>query len=184
MLDRGAPVRVEAAGLTFLIELVDEGPRLPRPLPIDWRAQAHSACVALLAALTMAMANAVPPEPASLSVDDLLRDRRFAKVDFKPPLDEHPPEVALAGVVRAAGGAAKGPSGKLGKKNIPPRRGQLKIAGKTDLRFAKMMAGDQAGKSGILGILRVTQTSSIAAMWGKEESALGPDAENVMGNLI
>jgi hypothetical protein len=184
VLELGAPVRVEIAGVSFFVELVEEGPRVPRPLPIDWRAQAHSAGIALVAALFMAMANAIPPEPASLSIDDFLNSRRFATVLFKPPLDEHPPEIAMAGGPGNPGGAAKGLEGKHGKENIPPKKGRMQVAGKTDLRVAKLMAADAVQKAGVIGILRATQTSSIAAIWGRADSALGPDADNVMGNLI
>lgn len=184
VLELGAPVRVELAGVTFFVELVDDGPRVPRPLPIDWRAQAHSAGVALIAALLMAMANAIPPEPASLSVDELLSSRRFASVLFKPPLDEHPPAIAMAGGPKNPGGAAKGPAGRRGKENIPPRNGRMQVAGKTDLRVAKLIAADAAQKAGVVGIFRSMQTSSIAAIWGRADSALGPDADDVMGTLI
>jgi hypothetical protein len=182
-LDRDACVRCEIAGVTFLVEGV-AAQRVPRPLPIDWRAQAHTAAMALVAALLLALANAIPPEPASLSVDDLLASRRFPAFVIKAPQEEHPIEMAIANGNRGAGAAAKGPTGKMGKPNIAPHNGRLKLPGKTDLRLARLTAEERVQSSGIIGLVRASrEVSSVGAIFGSD-TALGPDAEFVMGHLV
>ncbi len=46
-----------------------------------------------------------------------------------------------------------------------------------------MLAEEQAQKSGVIGLLKSTEGSHLASIFGRD-TALGNDAENVLGGLV
>jgi hypothetical protein len=160
---------------------------LPAPLAVDWRQESYFGAVAIAAALTLALISSIPPDPKSLSIDPLLRDHGHALINIRPPVE---PPVLLpkeAKGARAQGGGGKpapGESGRMGKPTAPSERKLFKLAGKTnDPHSAKLLSYEAARESGALGVIAALQGSHVASVFGRD-SALGPDAENVMGGLV
>ena len=74
----------------------------------------------------------------------------------------------------------------MGKKTSKNKEGLYGLKGpkdNPDPHLAKKLAEEQAKNAGILGVLKQTEGSHIASIFGRD-SALGNDAADVLGGLI
>ena len=134
---------------------------------------------------------AVPPDPKSLSLDLFNSDNRFVKFLIKPPeeKEEDIPEFLKKKDDSQQGGKGKrhkGEEGKMGKKTSKNKEGLYGLKGpkdNPDPHLAKKLAEEQAKNAGILGVLKQTEGSHIASIFGRD-SALGNDAADVLGGLV
>ena len=176
---------------TFNIVGTPKARRMPVPIRIDWEAQAYTGAVFALHALLILIMFSVPPDPKSLSLDAFMNDQRFAKFLIKPPEEKEEviPEWLKKKSLDEAGGKGKrhkDEEGKMGKKESKNKAGLYALKGpkdNTDLHLAKQLAIDAANKSGVLGILKGQQGSILSSIFGRD-SALGSDAQDVLGGLL
>jgi TonB family protein len=130
------------------------------------------------------MAHAIPPDPRSLSLDDIRRDGRLPGF-VTIPLEITSPEVdhALANKVPGGGGAtaAKGDPGQAGDKHAPKVTARRTVAGRVAPKDAQEAAG-QVLNNPMFRALDGVMTGSGAEVF-KDQSALGPDAKTVIANL-
>jgi hypothetical protein len=190
-IPNGARAKIDLGTNTFLVSSVPPPRSYPSPLTINWGQQAYTGGTALVVGLFLGMIYSIPPDPKSLSLDAFLNDQRFAKFLIKPPeeKDEQIPEWLKKKGPDEAGGKGKrhkGEEGKMGKKTSKNKAGLYGLKGpkdNPDPHLAKMLAEEQAQKAGVLGILKATEGSHLASIFGRD-SALGNDAENVLGGLV
>ena len=74
----------------------------------------------------------------------------------------------------------------MGKKTSKNKEGLYGLKGpkdNPDPHLAKKLAEEQAKNAGILGVLKQTEGSHIASIFGRD-TALGNDAPDVLGGLI
>jgi TonB family protein len=191
-LPQGGRVKLDCGETSFLITAT------PRPRTLDvpfltwrWDEQVYSVGSALALALFLLMIFAVPPDPKSLSLDLFNSDNRFVKFLIKPPeeKEEEIPEWLKKKGPEEQGGKGKrhkGEEGKMGKKTSKNKEGLYGLKGpkdNPDPHLAKKLAEEQAKNAGILGVLKMSEGSHIASIFGRD-SALGNDAEDVLGGLI
>jgi len=176
--------------------LPGDGDRAPRALPVPyltwrWDEQVYTVGSIIALALFLLMIFAVPPDPKSLSLDLFNSDNRFVKFLIKPPeeKEEEIPEWLKSKKPEEQGGKGKrhkGEEGKMGKKTSKNKEGLYGLKGpkdNPDPHLAKKLAEENAKNAGILGVLKQTEGSHIASIFGRD-SALGSDADNVLGGLI
>src|SRR5205085_1929303 len=80
----------------------------------------------------------------------------------------------------------KGEEGKMGKKTSKNKEGLYGLKGpkdNPDPHLAKKLAEEQAKNAGILGVLKQTEGSHIASIFGRD-TALGNDPSDVLGGLV
>ena len=80
----------------------------------------------------------------------------------------------------------KDDEGKMGKKTSDKKQGLYGLKGpkdNIDPHLAKKLAEEEVKNAGILGVLKMAEGSHIASIFGRD-TALGTDAENVLGGLI
>ena len=187
----GMRAKVDFGNSTFLVNSVPPPRRHPVPVNFDWRANSYTGGTFVVMALFLAMIFSIPPDPKSLSLDAFMNDQRFAKFLIKPPeeKEEQIPEWLKKKSPDDAGGKGKrhkGEEGKMGKKTSKNKAGLYALKGpqdNKDLHLAKQFAEDQAKNAGVLGILKREEGSHLASIFGRD-SALGNDADNVMGGLV
>jgi hypothetical protein len=190
-IPNGARIKIDLDQNTYLVSSVAPPRHYPTPLAVNWGQQAYTGAVALVMALFLGMIFSIPPDPKSLSLDAFMNDQRFAKFLIKPPeeKEEQIPEWLKKKGPDEAGGKGKrhkGEEGKMGKKTSKNKSGLYGLKGpkdNTDPHLAKMLAEENAAKSGVLGILKAQEGSHLASIFGRD-SALGNDAENVLGGLV
>src|SRR4029078_3081356 len=73
--------------------------------------------------------------------------------------------------------------GKTTSTNKTDRYGMRGPKDNPDPHLAKMLAEENAAKAGVLGILKANEGAPLASIFGRD-SALGNDAENVLGGLV
>ncbi|MFI5288265.1 MAG: AgmX/PglI C-terminal domain-containing protein [Polyangia bacterium] len=187
----GARAKIDLGQNTFLVSSVPPPRHYPTPFAIDWSQQSYTAITGLVVALFLGMIYSIPPDPKSLSLDAFMNDQRFAKFLIKPPeeKEEQIPDWLKKKGPDEAGGKGKrhkGEEGKMGKKTSKNKTGLYGLKGpkdNPDPHMAKMLAEENAQKAGVLGILKAQDGSQIASIFGRD-SALGNDAENVLGGLV
>ena len=185
-----ARINIRLGDATFNILGTPRARRLPVPIKIDWNAQAYTGGIFALVAILLVIIFSVPPDPKSLSLDAFMNDQRFAKFLIKPP-EEKQEEIPdwLKKKDDDAGGKGKrhkDEEGKMGKKESNKKAGLYALKGpkdNQDMRLAKELAKEQAQKAGVLGILKGAQGSILASAFGRD-SALGNDAQDVLGGLV
>jgi hypothetical protein len=186
----GASARVTLGEVTYLVSSVLPPRRHESAFKLDWGQQSYTAGVAVATGLFLAMIYSIPPDPRSLAIDDFMKNNRYPTFIVKAPLEEEKiPEwlnKKSDGPGGDAGGAAMGEGGVMGKEGAPREKKKYTLKGpadNVDVRIAKQLAVDAAQKAGVLGIMRATEGSHIASVWGRD-SALGRDADNVMGGIL
>ncbi len=187
----GARAKIDLGANTFLVSSVPPPRSYPSPINVNWGQQSYTAATALVVGLFLGMIYSIPPDPKSLSLDAFMNDQRFAKFLIKPPeeKEEQIPEWLKKKGPDEAGGKGKrhkGEEGKMGKKTSKNKSGLYGLKGpkdNPDPHLAKMLAEEQAQKAGVLGILKAQEGSHLASIFGRD-SALGNDAENVLGGLV
>ncbi len=191
-LPPGGTVRLDCGETNFVITST---PR-PRTLEVPffnwrWDEQVYSVGTTVALALFLLMIFSVPPDPKSLSLDLFNSDNRFVKFLIKPPeeKEEDIPEFLKKKDDSQQGGKGKrhkGEEGKMGKKTSKNKEGLYGLKGpkdNPDPHLAKKLAEEQAKNAGILGVLKQTEGSHIASIFGRD-SALGNDAADVLGGLV
>jgi hypothetical protein len=186
----GARAKIDLGQNTFLVSSVPPPRKYAAPMDIDWGQQAYTGATALAVMLFLFMVYSIPPDPKSLSLDAFMNDKRFAAFLIKPPEEkEEIPDWLKKKSNDEAGGKGKrhkGEEGKMGKKTSKNKSGLYGLKGpkdNPDPHLAKMLAEEQAQKAGILGLIKSQEGSHLASIFGRD-SALGTDAENVLGGLV
>jgi len=186
-LDASTRACVRVGELALFVSSVTPAARQPRGAWLDWQAQSYTASCALGAALFLALLFSVPPDPKSLALDDLLVHQRFPTFVLKPPAEEPLPiwKAQEKPGDDKAGKRAAGPGGKMGTPKSKNANGLHAIKGPPDnhdIRVAKLQAHDQAMKA-FHDLFGAREDSQVAAMWAKDDSALGDAAKDVLGGL-
>jgi len=190
-LPLGSQARLDCGDSTFLITSTARPRKLPVPfLTWRWNEQVYTLGTLLGLGLFLLMIFAVPPDPKSLSLDLFNSDNRFVKFLIKPPeeKEEEIPEWLKKKGPEEQGGKGKrhkGEEGKMGKKTSKNKEGLYGLKGpkdNPDPHLAKKLAEEQAKNAGILGVLKSSEGSHIASIFGRD-SALGNDAADVLGGL-
>ena len=191
-LSQGSSARLDCGETTFVVTAT------PRPRTLDvpfltwrWDEQVYTVGSAVALGLFLLMIFSVPPDPKSLSLDLFNSDNRFVKFLIKPPeeKEEEIPEWLKSKKDDQQGGKGKrhkGEEGKMGKKTSKNKEGLYGLKGpkdNPDPHLAKKLAEEQAKNAGILGVLKQTEGSHIASIFGRD-TALGSDAADVLGGLI
>jgi len=191
-LPQNGRAKLDCGETTFLVTATARPRALPVPyLTWRWDEQVYTVGSIIALALFLLMIFAVPPDPKSLSLDLFNSDNRFVKFLIKPPeeKEEEIPEWLKAKKPEEQGGKGKrhkGEEGKMGKKTSKNKEGLYGLKGpkdNPDPHLAKKLAEENAKNAGILGVLKQTEGSHIASIFGRD-SALGSDADNVLGGLI
>ncbi len=190
-IPNGARAKIDLGQNTFLVSSVPPPRKYEAPLAVDWGQQAYTGATALAVMLFLFMVYSIPPDPKSLSLDAFMNDKRFAQFLIKPPeeKEEQIPDWLKKKSNDEAGGKGKrhkGEEGKMGKKTSKNKSGLYGLKGpkdNPDPHLAKMLAEEQAQKAGILGLIKSQEGSHLASIFGRD-SALGTDAENVLGGLV
>jgi TonB family protein len=184
--------RLDCGETTFLVTATNRPRVIPTPfLTWKWNEQVYTIGSAVALLLFLLMIFSVPPDPKSLSLDLFNSDNRFVKFLIKPPeeKEEEIPEWLKSKKNEEQGGKGKrhkGEEGKMGKKTSKNKEGLYGLKGpkdNPDPHLAKKLAEEQAKNAGILGVLKQTEGSHIASIFGRD-SALGNDASDVLGGLI
>ncbi|MBK8481747.1 MAG: TonB family protein [Proteobacteria bacterium] len=187
-----ARIKVDIGATTFLINSVQPARRLASPFgqQLDWLPTFGVSAAAHL--LLLFLVFAVPPDAKALSLDLFDADNELVKYLIKAPerKDEDLPEwlKAKKGPQDAGGKGQrhKGDEGKMGSKTSKNRRGLYGLKGpkdNPDPHLARELAEHQAKTAGVLGLLGSPSGSHLASIFGRD-TALGTDAEDVMGGLI
>jgi TonB family protein len=191
-LPQNGRAKLDCGETTFLVTATARPRALPVPyLTWRWDEQVYTVGSIIALALFLLMIFAVPPDPKSLSLDLFNSDNRFVKFLIKPPeeKEEEIPEWLKSKKPEEQGGKGKrhkGEEGKMGKKTSKNKEGLYGLKGpkdNPDPHLAKKLAEENAKNAGILGVLKQTEGSHIASIFGRD-SALGSDADNVLGGLI
>lgn len=191
-LPQGGRARLDCGESTFLVTATARPRALEVPfLTWKWDEQIYTVGSAIALGLFLLMIFSVPPDPKSLSLDLFNSDNRFVKFLIKPPeeKEEEIPEWLKKKGPEEQGGKGKrhkGEEGKMGKKTSKNKEGLYGLKGpkdNPDPHLAKKLAEEQAKNAGILGVLKQTEGSHIASIFGRD-SALGNDADDVLGGLI
>ncbi len=190
-IPNGARIKIDLGQNTFLVSSVPPPRHYATPMAVEWGQQAYTGAVALATAMFLLMIFSIPPDPKSLSLDAFMNDQRFAKFMIKPPeeKEEQIPEWLKKKSDDDAGGKGKrhkGDEGKMGKETSKNKTGLYGLKGpkdNPDPHLAKMLAEEAAQKSGVLGVMKSMEGAHLASIFG-QTSALGNDAENVLGGLV
>lgn len=187
----GARIKVDIGNNTFLVSSVAKPRKHPVPFNVNWGEHVYTMATGGVVALFLLISFMYPPDMKSLTIDNLLNDQRFAQFLTKPPeeKEEQIPEWLKKKSEDEAGGKGKrhkGDEGKMGKNTSKNKAGLYGLKGPPDNKdphLAKMLAEEAANKAGVLGLLKSNEGSHLASIFGRE-SALGSDADNVMGGLV
>jgi TonB family protein len=189
--DRGR-VKIDCGETSFLVSATPKPRKLPVPFLVwRWSEQAYTVGTAIGLILFLLMIFSVPPDPKSLSLDLFNADSRFVNFLIKPPEEkeeEIPDWLKKKGPDEQGGKGQrhKGEEGKMGKKTSKNKEGLYGLKGpkdNPDPHLAKKLAEEQAKNAGILGVLKMSEGSHLASIFGRDTAA-GSDAENVLGGLI
>jgi hypothetical protein len=184
---------LERGALRFTV--AQSTPPMPHALapPIDWMqlvltfATAAALCVCVLVYLV------TPHRPDGVFTGGGL-DPRFVAHFLLPPTPEPKPDgfvghlpTWLSTHTDATGRPHTGTQGTMGTPSADKdRRALYQLKGpkdNPDPHLARMLAEEQAQNAGVLGILKAGEGSHLASIFGRD-SALGNDAENVLGGLV
>jgi TonB family protein len=191
-LPEGGRARLLCGDATFLVSSTPKPRLLEVPFLIwKWNEQVYTVGAAVGLLLFLGIIFSVPPDPKSLSLDLFNSDNRFVNFLIKPPeeKEEEIPEWLKKKGPDEQGGKGKrhkGEEGKMGKKTSKNKEGLYGLKGpkdNPDPHLAKKLAEEEIKNAGILGVLKMTEGSHIASIFGRD-TALGSDAENVLGGLI
>lgn len=191
-LPPGGHARLDCGETTFLVTATNRPRKIAVPVfTWNWSEQVYTVGSSVALLLFLVMIFSVPPDPKSLSLDLFNSDNRFVKFLIKPPeeKEEEIPEWLKKKGPEEQGGKGKrhkGEEGKMGKKTSKNKEGLYGLKGpkdNPDPHLAKKLAEEQAKNAGILGVLKQSEGSHIASIFGRD-TALGNDAADVLGGLI
>ncbi len=153
---------------------------------LTWSQHRYTAVSALGHALVLALVFSIPTEPKSLALDPLRAAGPIARVLVTPKV---PPETTIAVQLPGAGPRGGGQrhqdrEGAMGDPKAKQMGRRTAIAGGSPTpQLARELATKMALRAGVLRQLGAMQGSHVASLWERAR-ALGPDAENLLGNLI
>jgi TonB family protein len=191
-LPENGRARIVCGDTNFLVSSTPKPRILEVPFLVwKWNEQVYTVGSAVGLLLFLGMIFSVPPDPKSLSLDLFNSDNRFVNFLIKPPeeKEEEIPEWLKKKGPDEQGGKGKrhkGEEGKMGKKTSKNKEGLYGLKGpkdNPDPHLAKKLAEEEIKNAGILGVLKMNEGSHIASIFGRD-TALGMDAENVLGGLI
>ncbi|MBW2731975.1 MAG: AgmX/PglI C-terminal domain-containing protein [Deltaproteobacteria bacterium] len=192
-IPQDARVKLNFGEHAFLINSVAPARRVVAPFlsAVNWSAQVSNGISFAAHALLLFLVFAIPPDAKALSLDLFNTDNKFVKYLVKPPeqKEEEVPEWLKKKGPDKAGGKGqkhKGEEGKMGKKTSKKKTGLYGLKGpknNPDPHLAKRLAENAAKDAGVLGLLKSSQGSHLASIFGRD-SALGSDAEDALGGLI
>jgi hypothetical protein len=173
--------RIQLGQLIFVVSRVAAPQRLP---PVRLRIDCldpYTIGVTGVVAAFLALILAIPPRPELLALAEASRWR----ISFTN--DKVPEELKR----RYAGPGGRGAlerdwQGMMGRPSVHKRTGLYALEGpraNPDPHLVRLRAEAEARRSGVLGVLAAQEGSHLASLFGRE-SALGNEAENVMGGLV
>jgi TonB family protein len=187
-LPANAQARIDCGDMSFRLDHTTRAEPLPKRW-VTWRWAEHKFTLAsfLGLGLFLLMIFTVPPEGMSVSGDLMGMSRTIIPFTIKAPEPEKLPEILTNRTDKGpgeAGGAHIGESGKMGDPNSKKPMGAYSIAGdRKDTHLGKAEAAADVLNQGILGVLRSTQASKFADIFGRD-LAVGDAQENILGNLV
>jgi len=188
MLPPGSHLCVPCGEVTFDLQPAEPVATLPRPwLPGGWRAGVkYPLAVAIVLGLLLAIAHLIPSDPRALSLDTLDASGRMAHL-VTVPLEVTAPEIDRArSLAQAAGGsgsaAAAKPSGQAGDRKSHEASHHLTIKGTARPQDARAVAA-QIHDDSLLAVLDGPRQSAFADVLA-DGPALGPDVQDIVGNLV
>jgi hypothetical protein len=187
-LPTGARARIDCGAMSFQLDHTTRAEPMPKRW-FAWRWAEHKFTLAsfLGLALFLLMIFSVPPEGMSVSGELTGMSRTIIPFTIKTPEPEKIPEILTNRpdkVPGEAGGAHIGESGKMGDQNSKKPTGTYVIKGDgKDTHIGKAEAANDVLNQGILGVLRSTQASKFADIFGRD-SAVGDAQEDILGNLV
>jgi len=187
-LPQGARARIDCGAMSFRLDHTTRAEPMPRRW-FAWRWAEHKFTLAsfLALGLFLLMIFAVPPEGMSVSNDFMGMSRIMIPAIVKAPEPDKVPEILTNRPDKSpgeVGGAHIGTSGKMGDINSKKPTGAYSIKGDgKDMHLGKAEAAAAVLNQGILGVLRSTQASKFADIFG-HDSAVGSAQEDILGNLV
>lgn len=185
-------VIIEASGVTFRLAGSEKPETVPRVIfgGADRSAITTMGTAALLQGLLVASLAYLTPSMAWGEEDDLDRDRlelmqQYLHAAAQREENEPPPQVAPPGGGEKGAPAERhqGPEGAAGKRDAT-QHGRMAIAGHSEERaFSKAELMAEARTIGMIGLLNTLNASEApTSPWG--DVAMGPDAQNAMGDIF
>ena len=185
--------RVCFGALSFQIEKVTAGKRMPRAFGVDAGGLGGAFVVSLasVAAFLGALAYYTPALGASLD-DELDRDRIeamrvYLNAQAEQEREREKDQSDKANTAEGGGTpgkAAKGPEGKMGRPDRPSVGKRTAIAGAGERVLPREAALIEAKTFGLVGMLAAMNARALpSAVWGAE-LANGPDASDAWGELF
>jgi hypothetical protein len=182
---------VRFGSLTFRVERVVAGKRLPRAIGTDARGLGGAFAISLasVAAFMGALAYYTPALGSTLD-DGLDRDRIDAMrvyLNAQAERERERLEAEGAKAEQSAGGnpaqGAKGPEGKMGRPDRPSVSKRTAIAGSGERVLSREAAVKEAQSFGLVGMLSSMNARALpTAVWGADVPN-GPDASDAWGEL-
>jgi hypothetical protein len=183
-------IRVERAGLAFLVRRVDRPVRVGRPRlfgGLSWQSERYTVVSIVGHALLLFLFLAVPPEASSVGAAELNAGSRIlpptevrARVQPEPPLPE-----SLSS--SSAGMRHEGKEGQAGTPKSQNKDGAYAIKRRPNQKVdalrlpPKVDLERQARSLGVLAVLK-EQNSTLSTVFSRE-SALGLHAQDALGHL-
>ena len=186
-----ARFRVTTGQQTFLVSSVPAPRRHVTPLfaTMETAVLAYFGGSILVHLAIIALLWGIPPEPTSLSDDNIDNAGRLSSVQSKPQEDPKTEEEKLdSGDDDASGGTGTKMAleeGKMGKKESTRQSGQYAMKNNNaDPQLAKLQAIDNARKAGVLGVLAKNPGGAFASLTGTADFSSGLDDRDVYGGLV
>ncbi|MEP6654922.1 MAG: TonB family protein [Myxococcales bacterium] len=197
-LPASGAAQLDCGAITFIVGRTGVARPLPaKPWRWSWSRDASTLAGAVAVGLMALVVMFLPPDPGAISLDLLDRDHHMLSTLIKPPAVLQPPAPSAALGPAAASkpkpaGRAAPPStavaGATGDPTAPVRATRPAVAmadnvrARTDPQLAKASAVAAIQNAGVLGVLKAASGAQVASIFGGDR-ALGPDAENVLGNM-
>ena len=186
-----ARFRVTTGQQSFLVSSVPAPRRHVTPLfaTMETAVLAYFGGSLLVHLALLALLWGIPPDPTSLSDDNIDNAGRLSSVQSKPQEDPKTEEEKLdSGDDDASGGTGTKMAleeGKMGKKESTRQSGQYAMKNNNaDPQLAKQQAIDNARKAGVLGVLQKAPGGAFASLTGTADFSSGLDDRDVYGGLI
>jgi hypothetical protein len=191
LIPHRARFRVTTGQQTFLVSSVPAPRRHVTPLfaTLETGVLAYFGGSAIAHLAIIAILWGIPPDPTSLSGDNIDNAGRLSSVQSKPQEDPKTEEEKLdSGDDDASGGTGTKMAldeGKMGSKESTRQSGQYAMKNNNaDPQLAKFQAIDNARKAGVLGVLQKMPGGAFASLTGTADFSSGIDDRDVYGGLI
>jgi TonB family protein len=187
-LPPNARARIDCGAMSFRLDHTTRAEPLPRRW-FDWRWAEHKFTLGsfLALGLFLLMICAIPPEGVSVSSDFVGMSRPFVPITVTAPEPDKTPEILAHRPGNDPGEAGKAharESGKMGDPHSKKPSGAYSIRGEgKDVHLGKAEAAADVLNRGILGVLRSSQATQFADIFGRD-SAVGDAQESILGNLV